>query len=260
MNNCKKVLYEELRPEEFIGRINECPIAYLPMGTLEWHGLHLPLGADGIQSRDFFSRLAEQVGGVVLPALFLGPDKNIRTDGKDYYGMDVLSFEEGHPQQLEGSAYWVGDELFLKMLEAVLANLKRAGFKIVLAHGHGPSTTLFSENIPYFKEKFGLKLFNLWNLGDSGDYGMQTDHAAFNESSLVMALRPELADLGRISKEVCPVGVWGTDPRMKASKTTGDEIINRNLYIAIEKLKAELSTLTPVKRSMDYRHVRKLIK
>jgi len=31
-----KVLYEELHPDEFIERINECPIAYLPLGTLEW--------------------------------------------------------------------------------------------------------------------------------------------------------------------------------------------------------------------------------
>ena len=33
----KKVLYEELLPEEFVQRMQEMPVAYLPLGTLEWH-------------------------------------------------------------------------------------------------------------------------------------------------------------------------------------------------------------------------------
>ena len=48
----KKVLYEELLPEECVQRIQEMPVAYLPLGTLEWHGPHMPLGADGIQSKE----------------------------------------------------------------------------------------------------------------------------------------------------------------------------------------------------------------
>ena len=65
----KKVLYEELLPEECVQRIKEMPVAYLPLGTLEWHGPHMPLGADGIQSKELFVRVAEKVGGVVLPIL-----------------------------------------------------------------------------------------------------------------------------------------------------------------------------------------------
>ena len=72
----KKVLYEELLPEECVQRIKEMPVAYLPLGTLEWHGPHMPLGADGIQSKELFVRVAEKVGGVVLPMLFMGPDRS----------------------------------------------------------------------------------------------------------------------------------------------------------------------------------------
>jgi hypothetical protein len=38
-----KVRYDELLPHEFRKRLAERPIAYLPLGTLEWHGEHLPL-------------------------------------------------------------------------------------------------------------------------------------------------------------------------------------------------------------------------
>ena len=39
------------------------PVAFLPLGTLEWHGPHMPLGADGIQSKELFIELAGKMGG-----------------------------------------------------------------------------------------------------------------------------------------------------------------------------------------------------
>ena len=83
----KKVLYEELLPEEFVQRMQEMPVAYLPLGTLEWHGPHMPLEADGIQSKELF---------------------------QDY-------------------------------LRSIFAQLSRAGVRIVVGHGHGPSIHAFQE-------------------------------------------------------------------------------------------------------------------
>src|SRR5450756_98374 len=47
----EKVRYEELLPHEFLDRLAKNPVGYLPLGTLEWHGPHNALGADGIQAR-----------------------------------------------------------------------------------------------------------------------------------------------------------------------------------------------------------------
>jgi hypothetical protein len=44
----EKVLYEEFTPSEFSARLADCPVAYLPLGTLERHSFHLPLGSDGM--------------------------------------------------------------------------------------------------------------------------------------------------------------------------------------------------------------------
>jgi len=187
----QNVLYAELTPQEFRDRLTEAPIAYLPLGTLEWHGEHLPLGSDGLQSYGFFIGLAREVGGIVLPMLFLGPDRVEEVDGKELYGMDTLgrSMPEGRRyknQQLTGSAYWVPEETFRTIIEATLKQLKRAGFKIVVAHGHGPSTSFFRNNTDDFKQKFGLETFVCWG----GEYdrqgkGIQVDHAAMNETSLL---------------------------------------------------------------------------
>jgi creatinine amidohydrolase len=254
----QKVLYEELLPKEFVERINACPIAYLPLGTLEWHGFHLPLGSDGLQSKGFFMALAEKIGGIVLPMLFLGPETNVRKDGFDYVGMDHYSFEEGYPQQLEGTAYYIEEELFIKVLEATLWNLSRAGFKIVVAHGHGPSTNTFGSCKEKFEKQFSMKLFELWDIGGRGNEGIQTDHAAYNETSLVMGLYPELADLGRLNDDSAMIGIWGLDPRKTASEEGGKKIIENKVSVAGSRLKEELSKLTWEKRELKYTNMAKL--
>jgi len=229
----EKVLYAELTPQEFRDRIAAAPIAYLPLGTLEWHGEHLPIGSDGLQSSGFFTGLARQAGGIVLPMLFLGPDRAEEADGRELYGMDTLgqSMPEGQRyknQQLAGSAYWVPEETFRTIIEATLKQLSRAGFKIVVAHGHGPSTGFFQKNAADWKQKFGLETFTCWGGEyDAQGMGIQVDHAAMNETSLVMALRPELVQMDRLPKDPdsWPVGIGGKDPRQFASAELGHKIL-----------------------------------
>jgi creatinine amidohydrolase len=233
-----KVLYAELTPEEFRRRLAAAPIAYLPLGTLEWHGEHLPLGSDGLQSQGFFKALAREEGGIVLPMLFVGPDRHQRVEGRDYYGMDIVGFEEGRPQQLDGSAYRVPDDLFAELLKAILKQLRRAGFRIVVAHGHGPSTNLFRNHIPEWQEEFGLRLFICWRDDESDGLGIQTDHAAANETSLVMALHPDLVDMDHLPSDpdVWPTAVRGKDPRRHASAGTGE----RAIEMQVERMAAVL--------------------
>ena len=160
----KKVLYEELLPEECVQRIQEMPVAYLPLGTLEWHGPHMPLGADGIQSKELFVRVAEKVGGVVLPMLFMGPDRVFYDRGTAFYGMDINT--EGAlntycVQQMKGSAYWMEKGQFQDNLRSIFAQLSRAGIRIVVGHGHGPSTNAFQELKEEAEEKHGKPVLRI---------------------------------------------------------------------------------------------------
>lgn len=225
----EKVLYAELTPREFRERIAQAPIAYLPLGTLEWHGEHLPLGSDGLQSQGLFEQLARRAGGIVLPMLFLGPDRGIVHEGRELYGMDYL--KDSYPrQQLAGSAYWIDNDGFQTLLDAVLKQLARAGFRIVVAHGHGPSTAFFRDRIPQWRERFGLQCFHCWH-DDQGELGFMVDHAAANETSIMMALHPGLVHLENLdaASEQFPLGVSGRDPRTEASAEQGARIVTANL-------------------------------
>jgi creatinine amidohydrolase len=246
----EKVLYQELKPYEFRRQIQEAPIAYLPLGTLEWHGEHMPLGADGIQAQYLFEQIAAEAGGVVLPMLFLGPDVKKINDGKELYGMDTFQFEgrSYEEQQLEGSAYYITDEQYKSILDSIAKQLSRAGFKILVAHGHGPSTNQFANCKDEFKEKYGLDCYNCYfdDLGDdAAKLGYQTDHAAMNETSIVMAINHELVDLSQISdsKDVLPKGVLGADPRFNADPKTGLNAIQYTKGRMVGILKEALSKL-----------------
>ncbi len=223
----EKVLYTELTPQEFRERIAAAPVAYVPLGTLEWHGEHLPLGSDGIQSQGFFIELARKAGGIVLPMLFLGPDMIAKHEGKDYYGMDILSYPDQPPGQLDGSAYWVEQEFFEQMLDGIVKQLVRAGFKVIVGHGHGPSVCAFIGRKIEWEEKYGIKVFICWREKEEDGLGIQTDHAAANETSLVMALRPDLVRMDRLdpNPDVFPLGVGGDDPRVHASADVGHRAI-----------------------------------
>ena len=61
--------------------------------------------------------------------------------------------------------------------------------------------------------------------------GIQTDHAAANETSLVMALRPELVKMDNLSSNPAefPIGVAGEDPRNHASAAAGRRAIDMQL-------------------------------
>jgi creatinine amidohydrolase len=253
-----KVLYEELLPEEFLARIRQAPIAYLPLGTLEWHGPHLPLGADGLQSQAFFERLAREVGGVVLPMLFLGPDGMTLKNGVELHGMDRcgdnftgnMRYED---QQLPGSAYRVEDAVFDQILSNVLRLLARAGFRVVVAHGHGPSILRFRALAPGLSQELRLVLRDAW--GDFSDpeeiaWGLMVDHAGSNETSILQALRPELVDLSRLPADpaVWPLAVGMEDPRLTATPERGRRTVERQLHRMAGLLCADLESMNPVRK------------
>ena len=226
-----KVRYSELRPSEFRTRLQERPLAYLPLGTLEWHGEHLPLGVDSIISESLMIECAMRLGGIVIPPLFFGPDRvMIAENGKPFYGMDFDPHTVPH-RQLEGSCYWIERDLFDTLLDATLVQISRCGFKAVFADGHGPSRTAWREKLAEREARFGIALFAAPS-GDENSWPSQTDHAATNETSLMLALRPELVDLSSLPSDraVWPQGVDGEDPK-DANAECGKDCIERAISL-----------------------------
>lgn len=68
----------ELDSRSYEQALRSNPLVILPVGALESHGPHLPLGADQIQAEATALALAERVGGLVAPTLPYGSAPSAR--------------------------------------------------------------------------------------------------------------------------------------------------------------------------------------
>lgn len=237
-----KVRFDELLPHQFRKRLAERPIAYLPLGTIEWHGEHLPLGSDAIQSEGLMVECARRMGGIVMPPIHLGPDRaKLDDQGKMLVGMDYA--KSTNPQrQLDGSCYWIPPGLHQMIVDAILAQLKRTGFQAVFADGHGPSRWSWVERIEEREARFGLRLFGVTKEIRQA-WRSQVDHAGRNETSLMMLFRPHSVDLSRLpeSRDEWPQGVGGDDPR-DATAPYGKQCLEESVAL-VQRLFTEAGLL-----------------
>ncbi|MBN1579104.1 MAG: creatininase family protein [Anaerolineae bacterium] len=168
--------YEELRPDQIAEMVETAPVVFWPLGLIEHHGWHLPLGLDGIKAERVCIRIAERTGGLLLPTMWWGAGG-------------------GH-----GDFMWTlyQDE---QAAEAILARTVESlidfGFQvIVLLAGHYPWQALLDRHLPTLQEQHPDLLF-LWGTEMDMAEGLKLpgDHAAREETSYGLALLPEFVDL-----------------------------------------------------------------
>jgi creatinine amidohydrolase len=182
---------EELTSPQFVKAVElSGGVCVIPLGIIEKHGPHLPLGTDLFESREAATTAAKKEYAVVYPPYFVGQ-----------------IFEARH--QPGTVAY--SNELMWKMLEETCNELSRNGLKkIVLVNGHGGNSSflqyfcqsqlaarkdyivvLFQErtNPAYSKEIESLKKAKL------------DGHAGEEETAMMSFIRPDLVDVQAITSQ-----------------------------------------------------------
>lgn len=71
-DNYDHVRLEYLLPHQIRQIMAERPVVYLPLGTIEWHSEHLPVGLDALTAHGLCLRAAAVSGGLVYPPLYYG--------------------------------------------------------------------------------------------------------------------------------------------------------------------------------------------
>jgi creatinine amidohydrolase len=138
-----KVEYELMTPDEVIAAREKTPVAFVPIGPIEWHGPHLPLGTDGLHAHGVAVRAARIVGGVVLPTLYAGTE-TVRLPGTGAQQLGAIGFRGDErivgmdfPHNPVKSLYYE-ESAFGVTVREVVRGLKADPFRlIVLLNGHG---------------------------------------------------------------------------------------------------------------------------
>lgn len=182
--------YEEQRPDQLQEIVRRAPVAYWPLGLLEHHGWHLPVGFDGIKAHRLCERMARRTGGAVLPVMWWGAIG-------------------GH-----GDFKWTfyqPPEASQAILATTLRGLIACGFRcVVLLAGHYPWRTLIRNVQPDIESENPEVLF-IW--GTEADIGapevrLKDDHAARWETTYGRVLLPELVDMGALREGRSEADAW----------------------------------------------------
>lgn len=200
---------ERLRPDQIEAALAERSLIWLPLGTIEWHCHHLPVGLDALTAHGLCLRAAGRAGGLVWPALYYGT-------GGDHGAFPWTVMMPG------------ADEI-AALLAFALRRLSDLGVaEAVLFSGHFADSQL--EMID--------RIAGTWNAGARPPLvralavnraavpGFAPDHAGLFETTLLDGLEPGLSDLARLGTNAddrdrfdprSPLwGIVGADPRLAA--------------------------------------------
>lgn len=202
------MLWENLREEEFEDAIEKSNgVCIVPVGCLEKHGQHLPVGTDVIHVTEIAKKAAERESAVVFPTMYFGE----KTGAGEFKGTVIFS-----------------PELRLQILKETCKEIARNGFKkILLYDGHGGNTAMLSyflRSVLYEKNDYMVYSYALGSdfatpkkILNEG-YGFLTaddrkvlqdyivdkkrfGHADFIETGWVYGVRPETVRLDRADAE-----------------------------------------------------------
>ena len=215
----EEVRYERLRPAQIVRRRQACPVAYLPLGIIEWHGLHHPLGLDGLKVHGVATLAAQRGRGVVFPVPWYGAHREShllefsepsREAVSRALELPAWSFSPGH---MGGETVASQTFFYQQLLFHIYHEIKSYGFEgIFVLSGHGPLKPYAVLTCQLFERQTGVKMEAAW--AAELVEGYREDHAGRFETGVMMALEPNLVDLGTLTEEPSTLaGIGGPDPR-----------------------------------------------
>ncbi len=224
-----------LRPDEILAEKARKSIVYLPVAPLEWHGPAMPYGTDPILAQSLASAAAERTGGVVMPTLFFGTERE-----RPSYILEAKGFENPESLYIKGmdvpansmKSYYAREDIFALTVREHLRLLVEQGYKlIVIVNGHG-ATGQRSSLDRLAKEFTGeTESFVLYHMIDiyTEDFRPDFGHGTLIETSLIRHLCDENVDLSALPPKEVPLKYtdWGIadDSVFAGNRTEGDCVI-----------------------------------
>jgi creatinine amidohydrolase len=224
-NNYSEYIY--LRPRQLQAEIERFPLALVPLGALEWHSYHLPLGTDGLKAEYLLKKTGEKLGkGVLFPTKYWGAFRTMNFP---------WTFQFSRLAQR-------------RFYENMVRTLYKMGFRIIiLLTGHYPEAMpqilkrvakRFMRKFPDFFVLGIAEYFLLW------DFDYFGDHAARFESDFELIANPDCVNFSELPKGYTFIqrsqhlGIQGQDPLLTSSKEEGEQLsttFTSRLVDAIEK-------------------------
>jgi creatinine amidohydrolase len=182
----KKFLIEEMTPQEIVEALKEVDTVIVPLGTVEQHGPHLPVGTDTLIPITVAKRVAEKARVLVAPPI--------------YYG-NSLSMAD-----MKGVFTITPDSLAALLLDLCHSFAKQGFKKIVFLNGHGGNKQVLNFIGQKARMETGALIVRIdwWDIvAEEMPKICETVvvHADEGETSMMLTCRPELVDMKKATKD-----------------------------------------------------------
>jgi creatinine amidohydrolase len=179
--------------------VSKAPI-FLPVGALEQHGPHLPLGTDALLATAIAAGAAAASGGIVAPALSYGYKSQPKCGGGQHFcGTTSLD-----------AATLIG-----QIRDAIREFVRHGVERLILVNGHYENQWFMIEGIDLALREcrpspLSVMRLEYWDfctaetlaaIFPNGFPGFALEHAAVIETSMMLHLHPELVRIDRIPDE-----------------------------------------------------------
>jgi len=197
------VQFEEMAWPEIKNRIGSSAV-FVPAGSIEQHGPHLPVSTDLVIAEELSIEVARHTDGLVAPPLNYGYRSQPQSGGGQSFTGTI---------NLRGETYQ-------NLAKDVLSELVADGAEhIVIIPGHGENEFFLREAVDLHLDEGGEGTFmiaNWWDLLSEptlesiyqdipgGFPGWNAEHAGIIETSLMQHFSPEMVDNGEIIDDEAP--------------------------------------------------------
>lgn len=171
----------------------------LPLGSMEQHGHHMPMHVDVLLPSEFARRAAEAIGGLVAPPFTYGYKSHQKSGGGNH---------------MPGTASLDGATLVAQLRDVIKEFARHGARQICLVNGHFENSWFIVEGIDLALrelrwggiEDMKIVVLSYWDFVDQGTIarlypngftGWDLEHGGVLETSLMLALHPELVHLER---------------------------------------------------------------
>lgn len=234
-DSTSELRFEYLCPEQVKIRREQADVAFLPLGSLEWHGIQNPLGTDALKAHFICCLAARKLGGgVVFPALLWGVPRDsfyvgtasslgpvaepmaavLGTDAERIMGFCRHGGMDAQEQWL----------FFQRLVRMALEQVAAFGFRSVyICSGHNPLLHWARPVAVAFARASSMAeqpvTVNCGNEYDAA--GLQGDHGGKWETSLMLAASPEHVDADTLARRPELRGVGAGADAVEANQAQG---------------------------------------
>ena len=238
--NDQLVCIEKMRPAQVAACRRRADVAFLPLGAIEWHGVHNPLGVDAIKAHHICCESARQLGGgAVFPALVWGvPRDSFFVNKSSSFGdlaEAVAKALETQTRRVRGFASHGGVDIqeqwlfYQRLLRMSLEQIAGYGFKSIyivcghnpLIHWARPVAIAFARAAQMAQQPVNIDCGHEFAGTDLGP----ADHGGKWETSITMAIEPETVDLDELQRRKEYRSVGCGDDALESSAEQGKQWI-----------------------------------